>query len=281
MSHGGPPGTLPLHPLTTGEVLDAAVSLLREHGRVLLPAGVLLAVAEQFVLAPLRAAAGAQPPSHLPSYGSGGLYWILLAVGFGTEAAIVALLAGLSARGAAAGLLGHRPTARALLTPRGGRFPAVLLLAGTAGLVAFVSALLGPVWLVGYPLLGLAVPALVVDRVGPGRALARGAVLAGRAGLRAGAILVLGYLGWLGIRLALGFGGVAALGLTPLSQDWAVEVSVVVWLLVNSIAYPMLACLAAVLHLETRMRTEGLDIWLSRAAQHRRLGPEALAVWRG
>jgi hypothetical protein len=37
------------------------------------------------------------------------------------------------------------------------------------------------------------------------------------------------------------------------------------YLLANALAYPMLACLDAVLHLEARMRTEGLDIALRRS----------------
>jgi hypothetical protein len=39
-----------------------------------------------------------------------------------------------------------------------------------------------------------------------------------------------------------------------------------------------LACLDAVLHLETRIRTEGLDILLTRAGEHGRLTPALLAV---
>jgi hypothetical protein len=279
--HGGPSSLQPLRPLTTAEVLDAAVSLLREHARVLLPAGLLLAVLEQLALAPLRAATGAEPPSYLPAPGaSGALYWLLLVVGCGTEAAIIALLGAPAARGAAAGLLGRRLTARQLLSPRGARYPSVVLLAAVAGLATAGGALLGPVWAVGYALVGLAVPVLIVDRVGPVRALARGAALAGRAGLRAAAIRVLGYLAWLGLRLAVGFGGVAALGMTPVGRAWAAQIGVALWLLVNSIAYPTLACLDAALHLETRMRTEGLDIWLSRATPGR-LTPAALAVRRG
>jgi hypothetical protein len=281
MPHGGPQSILPLRPLTTAEVLDSAVSLLREYGRVLLPAGLILAIAEQFALAPLRAAAGSEPPSYLFDSGAGATYWLLLAFGCGTEAAIIALLGGLSARGAAAAVVGRRLPARALLAPRGGRFGAVALLAVVAGLVTFVAALLGPAWIIGYALVGLAVPTLVVDGLGPGRALVRGAALASRTGLRAGWIRVLGYLTWLSLRLALGFGGVAALQLTDVgAQAWAVELTVLVWVLVNSIAYPTLACLDAALHLETRMRTEGLDIWLSRAAHHEQLSQAALAVRR-
>jgi hypothetical protein len=47
---------------------------------------------------------------------------------------------------------------------------------------------------------------------------------------------------------------------------------------VNTVSYATLACLDAVLHLETRMRTEGLDIVAVRARQHGR--PVDLAVPR-
>lgn len=281
MPHGGPPRVLPLRPLTTAEVLDAAVSLLRAYGRVLLPVGLVLAVAEQVALAPLRGMAVAEPPLYLPSWdGSGPAYWLLLAVGAGTEATIIALLGGLSARGAAADVLGSRLTARKLLDPRGARFGHVLLIAVVAGTVTFLAALFGPLWAAGYALVGLAVPVLVVDRVGAGRALSRGAVLACRAGLRAGLIRVLGYLTWLGVRLVLGLGGILLLGQTEVDGGWTAYVGVLLWLAVNTVAYPTLACLDAALHLETRMRTEGLDIWLARAAHHHRLDTVALAVHR-
>lgn len=282
MPHGGPPRVLPLRPLTTAEVLDAAVSLLRAYGRVLLPAGLLLAVAEQVALAPLRRLAAAEPPLYLPDWDESGMaFWLLLAVGAGTETTIIALLGGLSARGAAADTLGNRLTGRQLLDPRGARFGRVLLLAVVAGAVTSLTALFGPLWAVGYALVGLAVPVLVVDRVGAGRSLFRGAALACRAGLRAGCVRILGYLTWLGVRLVLGLGGIVLLGQADVNGDgWTAYVGVLVWLAVNTIAYPTLACLDAALHLETRMRTEGLDIWLARAAHHRRLGALTLAVRR-
>lgn len=282
MPHGGPPSALPLRPLTTAEVLDAAVSLLRAYGGVLLPAGVVLAGAEQLALLPLRELASADPPAYLPTFdGSGAAYWLLLAVGCGTEATIIALLGGLSARGAAAEVLGRRLSSRQLLSPRGGRLPAVILLAAAAGMVTFLTTLLGPLWALGYAIVGLAVPALMIDRVGPGRALARGASLSGRAGARAGAIRLLGYLTWLIIRLVVGLGSLATLGWIGVDRGgWATVAGALIWPLVNALAYPSLACLDAVLHLETRMRTEGLDIWLTRAAKHGQLVDATLKVSR-
>ena len=48
------PGALPLRPLTTGEMLDAAVVLLRNRAGRLLGLGFALALAEQVILFPLR-----------------------------------------------------------------------------------------------------------------------------------------------------------------------------------------------------------------------------------
>lgn len=275
---------LPLRPLTVGELLDAAVSLLRAHGRALLPVAALLAAVEQALLAPLRLAAGAEPPAYLPDLPELHdleIYWVLLATGAATEVTIIALLGGLTARAAGADLLGERPTARQLLRPSGGRFGAVAVVAVVAGAAMFLAALAGPVWFLVYGLFGLAAPAVVLDRLGPGRALQRSAVLACRAGLRAGGIRTLGYVAWLAIRVALGLGAYAALDALSLGgAEWTGLMSALAWLLVDTVAYPTLACLDAVLHLETRMRTEGLDILLSRAGRRGPLTPAVLGVVR-
>ncbi|BCJ64312.1 hypothetical protein [Polymorphospora rubra] len=279
MDHAGRPVVLPLRPLTVGELLDAAVALLRAHARVLVPVAAVLALVEQLLLAPLRMAANAEPPAYLPDFDHFGAYWLLLAVGAGVEVAIIAVLGGPAARAAAAEVVGHRPTARELLRPAGGRFGLVAVLALTAGAVVFVMSLTGPAWIIGYALVGLAVPVLVIDRTGPLQALGRGALLAVRSGLRAAGIRLVGYLAWFAVRIALGLGALAALSAIGAdAPGWAVPVAATVWLLVNSLAYPTLACLDAVLLLETRMRTEGLDIALTRA---RHTGRSAAAILAG
>ncbi|MGR6317393.1 hypothetical protein Q2K19_05995 [Micromonospora soli] len=261
----GPTAVLPRRPLTVGELLDSAVLLLRGQARLLVPLGVLLALGEQVLLHPLRLLAGARPPEWLPADDRFGAYWLLLAVGAGTEASIIALLGNPAARGAGAALLGRRAGLRELL--RGARWGATLLVAAAVGLTVFLAGLAGPAWFVAYGLLGAAVPALVVDRVPAYRVPGRALRLAVRGGLRAAAIRLLGYLGWWLIRLGIGLGGYHGLGLLGLFDvsAWALPVATVCWVGVNAAAYPALACLDAVLHLETRMRTEGLDIRLSRA----------------
>ncbi len=52
------------------------------------------------------------------------------------------------------------------------------------------------------------------------------------------------------------------------------------WLMVNTLAYPALACLDAVLWLDIRMRTEGLDLSLRRSLSRRVSGDPALTVPR-
>lgn len=259
--------TIPLRPLTLAEMLDSALELLRRNALGLLTVSAVLAVIEQVLLYPLRAAAGAVPPHYDPLHDRLGNYWLVLAVGMGTEAAIVGLLGGLAARAAVPALAGGTPAPR-WLAGRGSRIGALLALAGILLFGAMLTAAAGFVpWIFWYMFSGLAAPALVIDRLGPLGALGRSFVLVGRGRWRPGGIRLLGYLAWLSIRLALGAGSVAALRLIihlP-GRTWPVVAAMAAWAIVNTVAYAALGCLDAVLHLENRMRVEGLDLALSRA----------------
>lgn len=275
------PGVLPLRPLTLGELLDAAVALLRQHAGLFLAAGAVLALAEQAVLLPARTSVAVAGPIYQPYRDRLGEYWLLLCAGLAIEAAVIALIGGLTAAAAGPALLGEPVRARELV--RRARLGTVGLIALVAAVVAGGCALAALLpWFFGYGLMGLAVPAVVVDRVGPLRAIGRSLSLSSRHALRACAIRVVGYLGWLAIRVALGLGGTALIDFTvgiPAGYSGVVLVSAI-WVGVNAVAYPTLACLDAVLHLETRMRAEGLDIAVGRAL-HRGLPAGAtLAVPR-
>jgi hypothetical protein len=180
-------------------------------------------------------------------------------------------------------MLGGRLTARQALAPRGSRFGAVVLIAALFGLLGALAATACAVpWFLVFSLVGLAVPALVIDRVGPGRAMWRSVVLSCRGGLRAAAVRFTGYLAWWAVRVALGIGTLAILDLfvPDLGEGTRWLVAGIAWAGVNAVAYPALACLDAVLHLETRMRTEGLDIALTRARANGR-PPAATLVLPG
>jgi hypothetical protein len=275
------PGVLPLRPLTVGELLDAAVTLLRTRGALLVGLGIAAAALEQALLFPLRRFANVDISNFPVGEDRWPAWALLVVVGFATEAAIIAALAVPAARAAPRAALGRaaprpEPVTRPLLAAA-----VVALVAGIAcGLIVatvyawpvtfFLLALVTvPLWIWAYGSLGLAVPAVVIDRRGPFSAIGRSIALSSRGFLRTMRVRVLAYLSWFLIRLAWGYGVIALIELvyTPPSNAGDNLMMAVIYLAVNAIAYPMLACLDAVLLLEARMRTEGLDIALRRSLQ--------------
>lgn len=265
-----------MRPLTVGELLDAALVLLRTRALLLLGLGLALAAAEQALLFPLREAAR-MDLDYLPREGYVAQWLLVVGTGFGMEAFSVAVLGGIAATAVLPALLG-RPVPR----PRRSRL-AVVTGVATVSVVAGLACGLGAIavlpWWLLYSTIGLAAPVAVVDQKGPVAALWRSVKLTFKAGLRPGVIRVLGYFGWLFFRLALGAGAAALLTLVPTNLGgWAELLAALPWLLVNALAYPVLGCLDAVLHLETRIRTEGLDIALARALRRDESVEPALAV---
>lgn len=279
---------IPLRPLTLAERLDAAVELLRRNAVGLISVGAVLALVEQGLLYPLRRLADVSPPFYFDIYLRHlGAYWLLLATGLGTEAAIIAVLGGLAARaavpaltgrglggvvgsrGGLGGAVGSRAgTAPRWLAGRGSRTGPLILVALLVGVGAALTSAAGFVpWFAWYLFTGLAAPALIIERRNPLNALGRSFVMVSRGSLRPGGNRLLGYLAWFFIRLALAIGGVQALlFITQLDgRGWLYAASITAWVAVNTIAYAVLGCLDAVLHLENRMRVEGLDIALTRA----------------
>ncbi|PMR60554.1 hypothetical protein C1A38_13800 [Verrucosispora sp. ts21] len=267
MPHAGSIAVLPNRPLTVGELLDSAVLLLRGHLGALLPLAGALALVEQLLLLPLRSAVGVEPPLWWTlSMGSLGPFLVLLAIGAATEAMIITLLGNPAARAAGSALVGRPASVRDLLRPRDARWGATLLLCPVVGVTMLLASLPGPTWFLGFALLGGVAPALALDRLRPLRAPARSVTLALRVGGRAAGLRLLGYLVWWLLRVGLAWGLFTGLsGLNLIATGWAVAVAMLLWTAVNMVGYAGLACLDAVLHVETRIRTEGLDIRLSRA----------------
>jgi hypothetical protein len=288
VSQSSQPGVLPLRPQSAGELLDAGVALLRTRWRLLLGLGLLLATAEQVLLFPLRRLADLDL-RYWPADDRWRQWALLVIVGFAAEAFLVALLGGVAARGTPRALLGAgAPAAESPARPALGVLVAAVAVAVTTGL-ALLSMYAWPVtffllvpvtlllWVWAYGAFGFAAVTVVLERRGPAAALARSVVLAHRGFLRALRIRVVAYLGWWLIRLAWGLGVLSLLGLFYTPPDTTMDNVVMagVFLMVNALAYPMLGCLDAVLHTESRMRTEGLDIALRRSLA-RRVDPGAV-----
>jgi hypothetical protein len=269
--------SVPLRPLTVGELLDAAAEVTRGAAPALLPVAAVLAAAEQVLMVGLRTEFfhGSVFPGIRDLIGPA---WLAVAVGFGTEALIISLLGLIAGRAAAAGAVGGVLRPRDLLSGR--NLPGGIALAILSGLIVFAVGLLPLGWLVAYPLMGMATVALVIDGTAAARSWTRGLGLSTRSGMRAAAIRLLGYLSWLMARLAFGLGSVAGLqglGIVPPGPagPW---VSAGFLFVINTVAYASLASLDAVLLIETRIRTEGLDIALTRASDE--LTIDDLAVQR-
>ncbi|MBV1849477.1 hypothetical protein [Catellatospora tritici] len=267
---------VPLRPLTLGELLDAAMQLVHRNGRTLLMVAAVLAALEQLVLYPIRLGEGYHPASGPPDLFSG--YWTVFALGMGLEAMIITALGLVTGRAVVADVASV--PARQLGRFRPGIIAKTALLALIAGVPALLGAFLGPVWLVGYPLFGLAAVVLYVERQGLFRTLGRASAVAFRGGLRVLGVRVLGYLAWALLRFGFFLGVVAGqdfLSLDNADYDWVLIPSFV---LANTVAYACLAALDAALLIESRARVEGLDIWLNRAALRRPLSADLLAATR-
>jgi len=253
---------LPLRPMTLGELLDAAMTLLRARAVPLLALAGVLAVLEQALLMPLRQLASASPPVYGPARGSFGLWWTLVATGFAAEAFIICVLGAVAAAAAGPALLGRPLRDRELW----GRTRPLVVLPAAAGFAALcgVAAFAGFVgWLLAYGFFGLVSAVLVIDRAG---SFGRAARLAGRNGMRGAWTRLAAYLTWFAVRMVLGAGWVAFFSaVSGDAPEWLTWLVPLAWAFANTIAYAALACVDAVLLLETRIRTEGLDIAISRA----------------
>jgi hypothetical protein len=257
---------LPLRPMTLGELLDAAISLLRARALPLIGVAAVLALLEQVLLVPVRVAAHLTPPFYLPANGHFVLWWGATTLGSAIEAFILVLLGALAAAAAGPALI-DRPLRHRELWSRTRPLATVCtaVLLGVACAAGFFAGAV--LWLILFGLFGLATSVLVIDRSGnPFTALGRSARLAARGGLRGFWVLSAAYVTWFAIRFMLGSGWVPIQSLfSDPDPDWLVWVTPAAWAMVNTVAYSALACVAAVVSLEARIRSEGLDIAIGRA----------------
>lgn len=263
---------LPLRPLTIGELLDTAAAVLRSQWRTLLGMALAVAFVEQLIMTTLRLTTIEQvkPKYFTELVDDEWLAWLWIVVGLTTELICVCLVSGPASRVAVAAVRDEDPAnlPRTMLTSQ--QWGPVLLFSavlGAAGLVA--AALCFVPWLLVFAVFGLSIPALIADGLTPGRALWRSPRLLARSGGRTAGVRLLSYLAWFIIRLVITCGAVMMMNsqlidFTTVLFDYFLVFLGLCYLAVNTAAYAMMACVDAVLHIETRVRTEGLDVVVSR-----------------
>ncbi|GIG65642.1 hypothetical protein [Phytomonospora endophytica] len=264
---------LPLRPMTVGELLDAAATLLRAHWKPLLAGSFGLAAVEQVIMTWMRLSTqdALAPRYSSDLFGEPTVLWLWMIAGLTTEILIITVLGVPASRAALATVLDRPAPGFAELYVRGVPWGRVVVVAVIiAPVAALTAAMCGLPWFVVYAFGGLIVPVLIIDGAPLGTAIGRGLALAGRAGCRAAGVRLLGYGSWLLVRLAITCGAWSAADQIA-SYSSILEGNLLLvlggaYLAINTMAYAMLACLDAVTLIETRIRTEGLDIVLTRAA---------------
>ncbi len=294
------PGIISLRPMTIGELLDGAVKHFRRNpGPVL---GLSLVVVSVSLLPSVLLSAMADAGSWYAALAldavisSSELSVVLLLLGAGIA---TLLLVGVLAHSVAEATLGRRPgvgETSAVVRPRLGALVAlqltvtalfwgpvlilVLLLAlASSGAVVAVTAGVGGIAVVGWwslllPRTMLAGPALVLERLGVRASLRRAwALSAGSFWRLAGTVLVVGGLAllvYLVIQLPLVLIGTLVTVLVDLSPSMDALAGAIVLNLATMLAAclvaPFIAAATTLAYVDQRMRKEGLDLVLVRAA---------------
>ena len=156
------------------------------------------------------------------------------------------------------------------------------------GVIGGIASICLTIWF--WVMLRLATPAVVLERQGPARALARSWRLVRRSFWRNFGILLLAAIvvAFAGFVLQLPFtivealaGGSAVFGLPATQTLAAVIISAVGSIVAGAVTRPISAGVTVLLYLDMRMRKEGLDLALQGAANGQPLtGDEFETVWR-
>jgi hypothetical protein len=303
-TYGGPrpdpppvikPGVIPLRPLAVGEVLDGAIATVRAHARALLGVALVAACGQQLLRVAVYALFGdiaeisglprnfdITVNSNDPFAGlrttASPAYWITTIIGLLLSAVLTVVVAAIVADA----VLGRRPTIAEVirrLAPRWWPLLIVSILAGLLPVVGLVACIIPGVWLWG--VFTCAIPAAVLEKAGPLTALRRSFTLARSGWWRTFGTRVLSRLIATLLTGVIG-APVVVIGLVALASNsgsgdgirlFLAFVNVALAIVTGAVIQPLLAAVDTVLYIDRRMRSEGLDIELSRAAA----GPSATA----
>jgi hypothetical protein len=293
------PGVIPLRPLGLGEILDGAISTMRRYPKLMLGvAAIVVTIAQLIVLAAtypllddLSRAATLDPYNTTDdelwsivgaSLAVSGISLVLLIVSRVFLSGFVTLVVGTAVLGQSLSVKEVWTKVRPRLLPLLGLtliYPAVAF--GVVFIVVMITAIVPPlgvllilglvpvaIWL--WVMFSLATPALVLESAGVGRAFGRSRLLVRGSWWRIFGITLLAAVIAFFLAFVISvpfeaFGGGFSLQASPLTTK-SVVLSTVGAIIASTITEPFAAAVIALLYTDQRMRREGLDIELARAA---------------
>ena len=278
-------GGIPLRPLGVGDVLDGTFTTIRRNPRATIGLAAVLITLQQALVVGAQLLTGDIPT--LSGFG-GDTVSLELIGGFGgligtlLSAVVGAVLTGMLVVVVSEDVLGRRVTAGQVWARVRPRLGALLVAAALAGVLPYVGLLFLVVpGVILWGAWALTTPALVLEGLGPLRALRRSWQLAWPAFPRVWSIRTLSELLALLIQylVAVPFALGGTLAALAVGADEGSELPVVALVLVvlggiaaGTLTAPFLAGVLALLYVDRRMRAEGLDLVLHRQA---RLGDSA------
>jgi hypothetical protein len=283
----GKPGVIPLRPLTVGEILDGAIGTMRRHPGLVFGASAVVALIE-VVLTVGLSIVFLKGAGNIPEPGPAATEQQLLDYTYrvlGDTATVLAItvLVTVLVRTALTGfmtvvvgkaVLGKPIAFGEAMRELGPRLPGLLgvtvvyTLLFTGGLLLF---LIPGIWL--FALFGLASPALVLEQSGIRHALRRSFLLVRGSWWRVFGILVLtavcagviSFVVQIPFNLSMGIRGSDIAGLANASVGVQL-LSGLGQVVAQTLVTPFVAGATALLYIDQRMRKEGMDIQLARAA---------------
>ncbi|MEV4602202.1 hypothetical protein AB0K15_33010 [Amycolatopsis sp. NPDC049253] len=289
--HGlGKPGVISLRPLNVGDILDGAITAIRRYPVLILGTSAVIAVfvagltlIVQLVVQPDLNRVATLGPAATQQEALDAMYNLLGSTALSLiPTLIITLLGQTFLTGFLTVVMGKavlgRPvdfrTALSEAAPRLLPLLGLTILYGLATMVAAIFCLLPAV--IPYVFWALASPALVLERGTIRQAFGRSRTLVSGAFWRVlGILLLAAVIGWLitaiiAIPFDLGSGAFSGLfdpqATAPVQTTGGLVLSAVGSVIARTIVAPFVALVTVVLYIDQRMRREGMDIELARAA---------------
>ncbi|MGW6931637.1 hypothetical protein ACWGE0_16415 [Lentzea sp. NPDC054927] len=285
------PGVIPLRPLAVGEIVDGAITTMRRYPKLLIGAAAVVAAITQIVgllvqlpfLDDLTAVVALDPNTMTQEQAVNQFTDAIVGFLTGTLLSVLLVLLGtVFLSGFITVIVGHavlgKPVSFAQaweeFKPRLLPLLGATLLSGLVIAVGLLFCIVPGIYL--WVLFALVTPALVLERCGVGAAFGRSKNLVNGAWWRTFGILLLTVvIGWVIswiISLPFGLLGAATTGFssdpTAALSIGSLILSTIGAIIASTITLPFSSAVTVLVYVDRRMRSEGMDIELQRAAGH-------------